>query len=40
MDCDEGLVRQLIDNLLANALKFTPAGGKDRVSVSLPLVSR
>ncbi len=34
VDCDEGLVRQLIDNLLANALKFTPAGGKVGLDLS------
>jgi signal transduction histidine kinase len=27
VDCDEALVRQLIDILLTNAIKFTPAGG-------------
>ncbi len=34
--CDEGTVRQLIDNLLANAIKFTPRGG----SITLELTSR
>jgi signal transduction histidine kinase len=34
VDCDEGLVRQLIDNLLANALKFTPGGGSIRLDLS------
>ena len=34
VDCDEGLVRQLIDNLLANALKFTPFGGKIALDLS------
>jgi signal transduction histidine kinase len=34
VDCDEGLVRQLIDNLLANALKFTAAGGTIHLGLS------
>ncbi len=32
--CDEGLVRQLIDNLLANALKYTSPGGKVALDLS------
>jgi signal transduction histidine kinase len=27
VDCDESLIRQLIDNLLTNAMKYTAAGG-------------
>ncbi len=34
LHCDEGLVRQLIDNLLANAIKFTPRGGKISLGLS------
>jgi signal transduction histidine kinase len=34
VDCDEGLVRQLIDNLLANALKFTGPGGTIHLGLS------
>ena len=34
VDCDEGLVRQVIDNLLVNALKFTRAGGMIRLDLS------
>jgi signal transduction histidine kinase len=32
--CDESLVRQLMDNLLANAMKFTPAGGTVTVELT------
>jgi signal transduction histidine kinase len=34
VDCDEGLVRQLIDNLLANSLKFTDPGGTIHLGLS------
>ena len=34
VDCDEGLVRQLIDNLVANALKFTGPGGRIHLGLS------
>jgi signal transduction histidine kinase len=33
-ECEEGLVRQMIDNLLANALKFTPRGGQVTLGLS------
>jgi signal transduction histidine kinase len=32
--CDDSLVRQLMDNLLANAMKFTPAGGTVTVELT------
>ncbi|MGA7877426.1 MAG: HAMP domain-containing sensor histidine kinase [Desulfoferrobacter sp.] len=31
---DEGRIQQVVDNLLSNALKFTPEGGKIRIRVS------
>jgi len=32
--CDEGLIRRTIENLLDNAVKYTPAGGSIRLSLS------
>jgi signal transduction histidine kinase len=34
VECDTGLVRRIIENLVNNALKFTPSGGLVEVSLS------
>jgi signal transduction histidine kinase len=33
--CDEGLIRRTIENLLENAVKYTPDGGRINLSLSL-----
>jgi signal transduction histidine kinase len=34
VSCDQGLVRRVLENLIGNAVKHTPAGGRVRLSLS------